>query len=80
VINYLAVHDLDQILWYHPVDVVRVSANAIRSRIFERFGVADFTWITAGFADGALAVVESGWALSEGWAGWVKPSASATSR
>ncbi|HZA92212.1 MAG TPA: Gfo/Idh/MocA family oxidoreductase, partial [Gemmatimonadales bacterium] len=75
VINYLAVHDLDQILWYHPVDVVRVSAKAVRGRIFERFEVADFTWITAEFADGALAVVESGWALSEGWAGWAKPAA-----
>jgi myo-inositol 2-dehydrogenase / D-chiro-inositol 1-dehydrogenase len=75
VINYLAVHDLDQILWYHPVDVVRVSARAVRGRIFDRFRVADFTWITAEFADGALAVVESGWALSEGWAGWSKPAA-----
>ena len=75
VINYLAVHDLDQILWYHPVDVVRVSAKAVRSRIFERFGVADFTWITTEFADGALAIVESGWALSEGWAGWKNPGA-----
>jgi predicted dehydrogenase len=75
VINYLAVHDLDQILWQHPVDVRRVTARAIRGRIFERFGVADFTWITAEFADGALAVVESGWALSEGWAGWTKPAA-----
>ncbi|MBA2598663.1 MAG: Gfo/Idh/MocA family oxidoreductase [Chloroflexia bacterium] len=75
VINYLAVHDLDQILWYHPVDVVTVNAKAIRGRIFERFGVADFTWITAQFGDGALAVVESGWALSDGWAGWQKPAA-----
>ncbi len=75
VINYLAVHDLDQILWYHPVDVVRVSAKAVRGRIFERFGVVDFTWITAEFADGALAVVESGWALSDGWAGWRNPTA-----
>jgi len=74
VINYLAVHDLDQILWYHPVDVVRVNAKAVHGRIFARFRVADFTWITAEFADGALAVVESGWALSEGWAGWSKPA------
>ncbi len=75
VINYLAVHDLDQILWYHPVDVVRVSAKAIKRRIHEKFGVADFTWIMAEFADGALAVVESSWALSEGWAGWSAPAA-----
>jgi predicted dehydrogenase len=75
VINYLAVHDLDQILWYHPAEVVKVSAKAVRGRIFERLGVADFTWITAEFADGTLAVVESGWGLSEGWVGWTKPAA-----
>ena len=75
VINYLAVHDLDQILWYHPEDVVKVSAKAVRGRIHAQFGVADFTWITAEFADGALAVVESGWALSDGWAGWRNPPA-----
>ncbi|HEX5500291.1 MAG TPA: Gfo/Idh/MocA family oxidoreductase, partial [Thermomicrobiales bacterium] len=75
VINYLAVHDLDQILWCNPADVTRVVARAIRGRIFERFGVADFTWIMAEFAGGALAVVESGWALSEGWASWSQPAA-----
>jgi predicted dehydrogenase len=75
LINYLAVHDLDQILWYHPEEIVRVSAKAVRGRLYERLGVADFTWITAEFADGALAVVESGWALNEGWAGWTTPAA-----
>ena len=75
VINYLAVHDLDQILWYHPAAVTRVTAKAIRGEIFSRLGVADFTWIMAEFADGALAVVESGWGLSRGWAGWSRPAA-----
>jgi predicted dehydrogenase len=74
VINYLAVHDLDQIFWYHPEKVVRVSAKAVQGRIFALLGVADFTWITAEFADGALAIVESGWALSKGWAGWTRPA------
>jgi predicted dehydrogenase len=74
VINYLAVHDLDQMLWYHPADVTRVSARAVRGRLFERLGVADFTWIMAEFADGALAVVESGWGLTPGWAGWSQPA------
>jgi predicted dehydrogenase len=75
LINYLAVHDLDQILWYHPKEVVRVSAKAVRGRVFQQLGVADFTWIMAEFADGALAIVESGWALNEGWAGWATPAA-----
>lgn len=75
VINYLAVHDLDQILWYHPADVVKVSARALRGKVFEQLGVADFTWITADFADGALAVVESGWGLTNGWADWTTPAA-----
>ncbi|MCC6314181.1 MAG: Gfo/Idh/MocA family oxidoreductase [Thermomicrobiales bacterium] len=75
VINYLAVHDLDQILWYHPAAVARVSAKAVRGKIHDELGVADFTWITAEFDDGALAVVESGWALTEGWANWTKPAA-----
>jgi UDP-N-acetylglucosamine 3-dehydrogenase len=74
VINYLAVHDLDQILWSHSAPVTRVTAKAVRGRIFDELGVADFTWIMAEFADGALAVVESGWGLSNGWASWTQPS------
>ena len=75
VVNYLAVHDLDQLLWSNPSPPVRVSAKAVRGKIHEEFGVADFTWITVEFADGSLGVVESGWALSEGWAGWSTPAA-----
>jgi predicted dehydrogenase len=74
VINYLAVHDLDQMLWSHPAPVVRVTAKAIKGRIFEELGVADFTWIMAEFEGGALAVVESGWGLSNGWANWSQPA------
>ncbi|MFM9105644.1 MAG: Gfo/Idh/MocA family protein [Chloroflexota bacterium] len=74
VINYLAVHDLDQMLWSHREPVRRVTARAVRGRIFAEYGVADFTWIMAEFADGALAVVESGWALSDGWASWTQPA------
>ena len=75
VVNYLAVHDLDQLLWSIRSAPVRVSARAVRGKIHEEFGVADFTWITVEFADGGLGVVESGWALSEGWAGWSTPAA-----
>lgn len=73
VVNYLTVHDVDQMLWYNPAPVVRVGAKAIRGRMHERFGVVDFAWTTMEFADGALGVVESGWALSEKWAGWTEP-------
>ena len=83
VINYLAVHDLDQILWYHPADVVRVSAKAVRRphlRPVRRGGLhVDHRRVRRRRAG----IVESGWAISEGWAGWSNPApgvALATSR
>lgn len=75
VVNYLAVHDIDQLLWYNPAPVVTVTAKAIHGRIAERYGVADFTWTIMEFADGSLGVIESGWALTEKWAGWTRPAA-----
>ncbi|MGC9529625.1 MAG: Gfo/Idh/MocA family protein [Candidatus Bipolaricaulaceae bacterium] len=36
VTNYIAVHDIDQILWYHPgVEVRSVYARAVRGRVQE---------------------------------------------
>lgn len=75
VVNYLAVHDADQMLWYHPAAVSRVTARAVQGKIHEAHGVADFAWTTLEFADGALGTIESGWALAEGWAGWSQPTA-----
>lgn len=63
----VAIHDLDQLLWFHPVNVDGVSAKGVRGDIHRRFGVADAAWITVEFADGALGVVESGWALPRRW-------------
>jgi predicted dehydrogenase len=73
-ILYLAVHDIDQILWYHPSQVRSVRARAFTGRVHEELGVDDYAWITMDFADGAVANVECGWAYPEGWARWSRPS------
>lgn len=73
VLTYLAVHDLDQILWYHPVPVTRVYARGLCGRVWQELGVHDYTWTQVEFADGALGVVESGWGLPETWAAWRQP-------
>jgi predicted dehydrogenase len=71
VINYLSVHDVDQFLWYRPSHEVRkVFAKAIKGRLMEELGVPDFSWLMLEFDDGALGVVECGWALTEGWSGF----------
>lgn len=63
----VAVHDLDQLLWYHPAPVAGVSAKGVRGEVHRRFGVADAAWTTVEFVDGVLGVVESGWALPRRW-------------
>ncbi|MBC7223895.1 MAG: Gfo/Idh/MocA family oxidoreductase [Anaerolineae bacterium] len=73
ILTYLAVHDVDQILWYHPAPVARVYARGLRGRVWEELGVHDYTWTLVEFGDGALAVVESGWGLPEEWAAWQRP-------
>jgi UDP-N-acetylglucosamine 3-dehydrogenase len=71
VINYLAVHDIDQFLWYRPgYEVRKVFAKQIKGRLMEEVGVPDFSWLVLEFDDGALGVVECGWALTEGWKGF----------
>lgn len=74
VLNYLAVHDADQMLWYNPTPVLSVTAKAIRGRMAEAYGVADFVWTMMEFADGSLGVIESGWALAEEPAEWSRPA------
>ncbi|MGA2821565.1 MAG: Gfo/Idh/MocA family oxidoreductase [Anaerolineales bacterium] len=73
-ILYLAVHDIDQIMWYHPSAVRSVHAHGLGGRVQEEFGVDDYAWITMDFADGAVANVECGWAYPEAWANWSWPS------
>jgi predicted dehydrogenase len=75
VVQYLAVHDVDQLLWYHDAPVVGVTARAVHGRMAETYGTPDFVWLWMRFADGALGVVECGWALPEGWGGWAERTA-----
>jgi predicted dehydrogenase len=72
---YLAVHDVDVLLWLHSPRVRSVRAQAVSGRIAEEFGTPDAVWISARFEDGALAVVECGWALPAGWGGWSQGTA-----
>jgi predicted dehydrogenase len=72
-LTYIGVHDIDQILWYHPVPVKSVYARAIRGRVWEELGTFDAAWMMMEFEDGALGVHEVGWALPEEWAKWQSP-------
>jgi UDP-N-acetylglucosamine 3-dehydrogenase len=71
VINYLSIHDIDQFLWYRPKhNVTTVFAKNVEGRLMAELGVPDFSWLMFEFDDGALGVVECGWALTEGWSGF----------
>lgn len=75
VVQYLAIHDIDLLLWYHGAPIESVTARAVHGRIAESYGTPDFVWIWLSFADGALGVVECGWALPDGWAEWAEETA-----
>jgi predicted dehydrogenase len=75
VVQYLAVHDADLLLWYHDSPVESVAARAVRGRIAESYDTPDFVWLWLYFADGALGIIECGWALPEGWGGWAEGTA-----
>jgi predicted dehydrogenase len=75
VVQYLAVHDVDLLLWYHDAPVESVTARAVHGRIAESYGTPDFVWLWLRFADGALGIVECGWALPDGWGGWADGTA-----
>jgi predicted dehydrogenase len=75
VVQYLAVHDIDLLLWYHDAPVESVTARAVHGRIAESYGTPDFVWLWMRFADGALGIVECGWALPNGWGGWADGTA-----
>ena len=73
-ITYIAVHDIDQMLWYHPQPIKSVYARGLRGRVWEEYNTYDCAWLTIEFTDGALGIHEVGWCLPEEWAGWSKPS------
>ncbi len=73
-LTYIGVHDIDQILWYHPVPVKSVYAKATKGRVWEELGTYDSAWLMMEFEDGALGIHEVGWALPEEWAKWQSPA------
>lgn len=73
--QYIAVHDIDVIMWYHPVPIKTVYARATYGKVWEELKTYDSAWITMEFEDGAVGVHEVGLCLPERWwANWVKPS------
>ncbi|MCS6907666.1 MAG: Gfo/Idh/MocA family oxidoreductase [Anaerolineales bacterium] len=73
-LTYIGVHDIDQMLWYHPVPAKSVYARALYGRVSELLGTYDSAWVMIEFEDGALGIHEVGWCLPESWARWSKPS------
>ncbi len=72
-VSYIGVHDIDQMLWYHPVPVKSVYAKALYGRVWEELGTYDLAWLMIEFEDGAVGVHEVGWCLPEEWAKWEHP-------
>lgn len=62
-LRILGVHDFDLVAWVHPVPVIEVYAAAGRGRVHAETGLDDHVVTTLRFADGAVALVESGWTL-----------------
>lgn len=62
-LRVLGIHDFDLVRWLHPEPIVAVHAVAGRGAIHAAHGMDDHVVTMIGFADGALACVESGWTL-----------------
>ena len=71
--EYISVHDIDQAFWYFSDRAIRVSAEIVEGPVMKELGVHDFIWITVRFEHGGLAVIETGWGLSEGILKWKRP-------
>ncbi|UCF99745.1 MAG: Gfo/Idh/MocA family oxidoreductase [Spirochaetaceae bacterium] len=72
--EYISVHDIDQVFWYFDDRAVKVSAEVAEGPVMKELGVHDFIWITIRFEKGGLAIVETGWGLSESIVKWRRPS------
>jgi len=72
--EYISVHDIDLALWYFNDTPVKVSAEIVDGPVKAELGVHDFIWITIRFAAGGLAVIETGWGLTEAMARWHTPA------
>jgi UDP-N-acetylglucosamine 3-dehydrogenase len=73
VLFYLAIHDIDLILWYMNGQVKTVFSQNVEEKVKEELGVPDFSVTVIRFENGAVATVECGWGLTENWAKWEKP-------
>jgi predicted dehydrogenase len=72
--EYISVHDIDLAFWYFNDVPVKVSAEIVDGPVKRELGVHDFIWITIRFRTGGLAVVETGWGLSDAMAKWRRPA------
>ena len=72
--EYISVHDIDLAFWYFNDVPVKVSAEIAEGPVMRELGVHDFIWITIRFRGGGLAVVETGWGLSDAMARWRRPA------
>lgn len=61
----LLVHDADLVRWLHPAPVESIVALAARGPVHAATGLDDHLVTTVRFADGVVAVLESGWTLPE---------------
>jgi predicted dehydrogenase len=73
--DYISVHDIDQALWFFEDVAVKVSSEIVEGPVMKELGVHDFIWITIRFKKGGLAVIETGWGLSEQILQWKRPAA-----
>jgi len=71
--HYISVHDIDLALWYFADEPVRVSAETVEGPVKRELGVHDFIWTTVRFRNGGLAVLETGWGLTDAIARWRQP-------
>ncbi len=72
--EYISVHDIDVALWYFNDAPVKVSAEIVEGPVKNELGVHDFIWITVRFRAGGLAVIETGWGLTDAMARWRRPA------
>ncbi|MCY0146824.1 Gfo/Idh/MocA family oxidoreductase [Hoeflea sp. G2-23] len=69
VLDYLSIHDFDQLRWINPGEITEVSARAAKGPIYEKHGSPDAVYTVINFADGGMACVESAWSLTSSWGG-----------
>lgn len=71
VVNYLSVHDIDQVLWYYPDErVVEVTAVGVCQDVWDEVGTWDQIWATLRLGGGAIVVLQTGWDLPGSWDAW----------